>query len=65
MNARIKLNTSYVYGCLIFAALAGWLSGSFMIFLLTSTVLLAGAFYSGDIRLDGPSSSAGAPRSRR
>lgn len=65
MNARTKLNTSYAYGSLVFAALAGWLSGSFLIFLLTSIVLVAGAFYSGDIRFDGPPSTHGAQRSRR
>ena len=65
MNARTKLNASYLYGSLVFAALTGWLSGSLLIFLLTSIVLIAGSAYAGDIRLVGPSSTQGSSRTRR
>ncbi len=58
MNARTKLNSSYINGCLLFAALVGWLTDSFWIFVITATVLICGAIHATDIRL-GPSAPTG------
>lgn len=64
MNARTKLNSGYVNGSVVFAALTGWLTESVLIFVLTAIGLIAGAFHSGDIRL-GASISTRKSRHRR
>lgn len=64
MNARTKLNTSHLNGCLLFAALVGWLTNSFWIFLLTGVVLIGTAIHASDIRLgvSPPPRSSSRPR---
>jgi hypothetical protein len=59
MNARKKLNAGHFYGCLFFAALAGWLTSSWLVFFLAGGVLLAGGLHAGDIRLEQPRRPAG------
>ncbi len=54
MNARTKLNASYLLGSLLFAALVGWSTGSILIFGLTTMTLVAASLYTGEIRLNGP-----------
>lgn len=63
MNARKKLNTTYLHGSLLFAVLVGWLSESFLIFVLTAAALLASSLHDGNIRLNG--SQTGSQSSRR
>lgn len=65
MNARKKLNTSYAFGSLLFAALVGWLTGSLLIFAFTAIALFAGSYYAGDIRLSNHSQPRGTGRIRR
>ncbi len=65
MNARTKLNTSYFFGGLLFASLAGWITGSVLVFALTAAVLVAGSCYSGEIRLLDSSKSRGSNQTRR
>jgi len=50
MAARQKLNSGYVGGCILVAALIGWLTESSLIFLLALIVLVSLNVYSGDIR---------------
>lgn len=64
MNARTKLNTGHFYSCLLFAALAGWLTGSWLIFLVVAAVLMAGGMHAGDIRLE-PARPTGISRRRQ
>lgn len=54
LNARIKLNMSYLYGGLAFAALIGWLTNSFIVFIAVAVLLTVGAVHAGDIRLSPP-----------
>lgn len=65
MNARKKLNSSYAFGSLLFAALVGWSTGSLLIFALAAITLFVGSYYSGDIRLSNDSQQRGTGRSRR
>ena len=53
MNARTKLNGSYVNGALIFAAIVGYLTGSWLVFLVVLILETAVALHSGDIRPSG------------
>ena len=50
MGAREKLNEAYFIGSLLFAAVAGGLTGSWWVFIITTTILLALNLHSGDIR---------------
>ena len=50
MGARNKLNVSCVNGSLIIAAIAGAVTGSWLVFGIAAAVLLAGGVIAGDIR---------------
>ncbi len=50
MNARKKLNSAYMNGALITAAIGGWLTHSWTVAVVLSALLLAAGCYSGDIR---------------
>jgi len=50
MGARQKLNTSYLAGSVLVAGLFGWLTGSWLIFLVVLIFLLACNVHTGDIR---------------
>jgi hypothetical protein len=52
MSARTKLNVAAINGALLVAAPVGWLFGSWSLFLLTATVLIAMGLHAGDIRMD-------------
>ncbi len=52
MNARQKLNSINVSGAVFLAAVLGGVFESWAIFLITLTVLIAGAIYCGDVRPD-------------
>lgn len=51
MGARKKLNQANFAGCLLIAAFAGGLTGSWWVFIITAAILLALNLHSGDIRL--------------
>ena len=57
MNARLKLNTAFVQGSLVIAAVIGGVTGSWAVFAIVAAILVGGAYYSGEIRT-GPSKSA-------
>lgn len=65
MNARIKLNSSYLNGCLLFAALMGWLTNSFWMFVLTGLLLICSAIHASDIRLGTQMQPSGRGKVRR
>ena len=50
MNARLKLNAAVVNAIFIFAALAGWFTGSWLMFFALLVVLFGTSLHSGDIR---------------
>jgi len=50
MNARLKLNAAVVNAIFIFSGLAGWYSGSWLMFVAVLVVLLGTSLHSGDIR---------------
>lgn len=50
MAARTKLNKAYANGALLVAACLGAISQSWGVFAIALVVLLAGCFYTGDIR---------------
>lgn len=50
MGAREKLNKGHLLGSLFLAALTGWLTQSFPVFMFALLVLLAVGLHSGDIR---------------
>jgi hypothetical protein len=50
VGARKKLNGAFIGGSLIIAAIAGFLTQSFVVFLIGAVVLIAFNFYTGDIR---------------
>jgi hypothetical protein len=52
LSARHKLNQAYVTGCVLLAGVAGFLSGSWLVFGIALAVLLAANLHSGDIRPD-------------
>jgi hypothetical protein len=49
-TARHKLNVAVVFGASLVAGLAGAVSDSWAVFLLTAAILLVGAYYDGSIR---------------
>lgn len=50
MTARHKINAAVLNGALIIALLAGFATGSVVVFALVLALLLAGAYHSGDLR---------------
>ena len=50
MGAREKLNEAYVMGSLFLAAVAGAISGSWMVFIIAAAILLGLNLHAGDIR---------------
>ena len=50
VGAREKLNEAYVIGSLLLAAIAGWISGSWLVFIIAAVILLALNLHAGDIR---------------
>ena len=50
MNARLKLNSAVFQGSLIVAAVVGWAWSSWTVFFMVAVILIAAAFYSGEIR---------------
>ena len=50
MRAREKLNAVNVAGSLGIAGIAGWLVGSWWVFLIATPVLIACSLYVGSIR---------------
>ena len=50
MGAKHKLNAAYTGGALLVAGLLGWLTGSWVVFLVALAVLLALSCYTGDLR---------------
>jgi len=53
MSARQKLNSAAVHGAIVVAALVGLVFQSWLVFFVTSALLVGTAFLSGDIRLGG------------
>ena len=51
MSARTKLNAAVIHGAILVAALVGWVTSSWAIFLLATAVLIATAIHSGQIRM--------------
>jgi hypothetical protein len=50
VGARQKLNGAFVGGSLIIAAIAGFVTQSFVVFLISAIALIGLNFYTGDIR---------------
>ena len=50
-TAKQKLNGSYLHGALIIAGLLGAISGSWMVFLIATGVLVATSVHDGSIRI--------------
>jgi len=65
MNARTKLNASYLNGGLFFAALVGWLTSSWLIFLVVAAVVLVGSMHAGNIRMQPSTGSIRHSQNRR
>ena len=53
MNARHKLNSANVNAVLLIGGVAGWLTGSWEVFLFTAFALGLTAWNAGDIRPPG------------
>ena len=53
MGARHKLNAAYFNGALLLAAVAGWLVGSWLAFVVALIGLLVSNLLAQDIRLRG------------
>ena len=53
MNARTKLNAAHVCGAIVLAAVAGLLTQSSLVFLLTAAVLIVLGLHDRSIRLRG------------
>ena len=51
ITAKNKLNGAHLHGVLLVAALFGAITGSWMIFLITTGVLLVTSFHDGSMRL--------------
>ena len=51
VTAKNKLNGAHLHGVLLVAALFGAITGSWMIFLITTGVLVATSFHNGSMRL--------------
>jgi hypothetical protein len=50
VGARKKLNGAFMCGSLVIAAIAGFLTQSFAVFLIGAIVLISLNFYTGEIR---------------
>ena len=50
MTAKHKLNAAHVNGALAIAAVIGFASESFLVFLLVAALLLGGSMHDGSIR---------------
>ena len=50
MNARLKLNSAFFQGAVLMAALVGWVTGSWIVFIVAAGLILFTAHQSGDIR---------------
>ena len=50
MGARKKLNEANIFGALIWGGFLGFVTGSWAVFIIASTVFIVAAIYSGDIR---------------
>jgi hypothetical protein len=66
MGARQKLNAGYFHGVLVLAAVAGWVAGSWAVFVVVLMALLVSSTLANDIRFRGRRgrSDGGVPRSR-
>lgn len=53
MSARHKLNRANFKWAMLLGLLFGWLCNSFSVFVVTTIIFVASAWYSGDIRADG------------
>lgn len=53
MSARTKLNMANMNAALLIAAVLGAITESWLVFFLTTGVLIVGDFHSGDIRIGG------------
>lgn len=62
MGARQKLNQLHINGSLGLAAIVGWLGGSWLLFIVTATLLLALGCYCCEIRLGRQSGRCRDPR---
>ena len=51
ITAKNKINAAHLHGVLLVAALFGAITGSWMIFLITTGVLLVTSFHDGSMRL--------------
>ena len=52
MSARKKLNCLNIVGAITVAAIVGGLIGSWLVFFMAATLLIGGAIYVGDIRIN-------------
>lgn len=50
MGARQKLNSASILGSLVLSGILGFVSNSWMVFLVAAVVMLALSCYVGDIR---------------
>ncbi len=50
MGAREKLNEAFVTGSIVMAAIAGWMTGSWLVFIIAAAIMLAMNVHDGDIR---------------
>ena len=50
MSAREKLNSAYLIGAILPAAVLGWIAGSWTVFALVATAIVVFAMFSGGIR---------------
>lgn len=50
MGARQQLNRTHINGALGLAVIAGWLTGSWTVFVVTGAVFLGLSLYAGEIR---------------
>ena len=50
MRVREKLNMAFIHGSVMLAAVLGWLTGSWLIFVVALIGLVAGSVYVGEIR---------------
>jgi hypothetical protein len=70
MGARQKLNAVAIQGCLILSGIIGLVCQSWLIFLITSMVLIGASLAGGDIRPNrngpaGPRPTGPSPRSQQ
>lgn len=50
MTAKHKLNSAYIQGTLVIAAMVGILTESWLVFLLVAVVLISAGMHDGSIR---------------